>query len=156
MKVISQQKRPTPTAHTPKPTYQQNTRFAPQTTRTLTATVTPTTTTTTTSSTRTLPTSTLLSTATGTHVGPMDVSSVRRGPLTNEEKERQNKLGLCRYCGQSGHIAMDHNDANTLRAKRHATGIHEMTMALSNTAPSNNTSENTPSPSTVAVRDLLD
>ena len=33
-------------------------------------------------------TSTLPSTATGTHAGPMDVSSVRRGPLSAEKKER--------------------------------------------------------------------
>ena len=101
-------------------------------------------------------TSMLSSAATGTHAGPMDVSSVRRGLLTTEEKERRNKLGLCRYCGQPGHIATDHNDPNTLRAKCCAAGIHKMTIALSNTAPSNSTSENTPSPSTVALGDLLD
>ena len=64
-----------------------------------------------------------------------------------EEKEQRNKLGLCQYCGQPGHIAIDYKDPNTLLAKRRAAGIHEMTMALS---------ENTPSPSTVALRDLLD
>ena len=88
----------------------------------------------------------------------MDVSSVRRGSLTAEEKERRNKLGLYRYCGQPGHIAIDHRDPNTLLAKRRAAGIHEMTMALSNTTASlsNNTSENIPSLSTVALGDLLD
>ena len=145
MKIISQQKRPTPsTVNTPKPTSQQTTRFA-------VATSTNTTTTTT--------SSTLPATATGTHAGPMDVSSVRQGLLTTEEKERRNKLGLCRYCGQPGHIAMDHKNPSTLQAKRRAAEIHEMTIAPSNTmALSSNTiaSENTPSPSTVALRDLLD
>ena len=90
-----------------KPTYQQATRFAP---------VTPPTTVTT--------TTLLPSTATGTHAGPMDVSFAgKQGPLTAEEKEQRNKLGLCRYCGQSGHIAKDHNDANTLQAKRRAAGL---------------------------------
>ena len=85
------------------------------------------------------------------------MSSVRQDPLTTEEKERWNKLGLCRYCGQPGHIAIDHKDLNTLQAKRCAAGIHEMTMALlSNTIASSNASENTPSPSTVALGDLLD
>ena len=145
MKIINQQKRPTPsTVNTLKPTSQQTTRFAPQPTRFAVATPTSTTTTTT--------SSTLPSTATGTHSGSMDVSSVKRGPLTAEKKERRNKLGLCRYCGQPGHIAMDHRDLNTLLAKRRAAGIHEMTMALS----SNKTLENTPSSSTVALRDLLD
>ena len=155
MKIISQQKQPTPTVNNPKLTSQPSTRFAPQTTRF--ASAAPTTTVTTSST--TLPTL-LPSTATGTHAGPMDVSSVRRGPLSAEEKKRRNKLGLCQYCGQPGHIAMDHRDPNTLQAKHRAAGIHEMTMALSSNtvAPSNTMakSENTPSPSTVALRDLLD
>ena len=142
LKIINQRKRPTSsTVNTLKPTSQSATRFVPQNTRF--AAAAPTTTITMSS---TLPTS-LPSTATGTHAGPMDVSSVRQGPLTPEEKERRNKLGLCWYCGQPGHIVMDHKDPNTLLAKRRAAGIHEMTMELS---------ENTPSPSTVALEDLLD
>ena len=104
MKIINQRKRPTPstvnTASKPstKPsTYQQTTRFAPAAPAAVTTT-----------------TSTLSSTATGTHSRPMDVSSVRRGPLSTKEKERWNKLGLCRYCGQPGHIAKDHSDPSTL------------------------------------------
>ena len=150
IKIINQQKRPAPNTvntHATKPTSQQTSRFAPQSTRFATAALT---TTVTTSS--TIPTS-LPSTAMGTHAGPMDVSSVRRGPLTTEEKERWNKLGLCRYCGQPGHIARDHNDSNTLLAKRCAAGIYEMTMTPSNTIA---LSENTPSSSTVALGDLLD
>ena len=83
-------------------THQQTTRFVPQPTRSAPAAPTSITTT----------TSTLLSTTTGTHAGPMDVSSVRRGPLITKKKERRNKLGLCRYCGQPDHIARDHNDVN--------------------------------------------
>ena len=128
-----------------KPMSQQTTRFVAAAPTTVTTS-------------STLPTS-LLSTATGTHAGFTDVSSAeRQGLLTIEEKERRNKLGLCRYCGQPGHISVDHNNVNTLQAKRRAAGIHEMTMALlSNTiASSNNTLENTLSPSTVALGDLLD
>ena len=141
MKIINQQKRAIPAVNTLKPTYQQTTRFVSQPTRSTAAV--PTTTVTTSS---TLPTS-LLSTATGMHAGPMDMSSVRRGPLTAEEKEQRNKLGLCQYCGQPGHIAIDHKDPNILLAKRRAAGIHKMTIALL---------ENTPSPSTVVLGDLLD
>ena len=147
MKVISQQKRPTPsTVNTPKPANQPTTRFI-QAQPTRFAAAAPTTVTTS----STLPTL-LLSTSTGIHAGPMDVSSVRQSPLTAEEKERRNKLGLCRYCGQPGHIAMDHKDPSTLQTKRRAAGIHKMTIALS----LNNTSENTPSSSTVPLGDLLD
>ena len=80
----------------------------------------------------------------------MDVSSVgKRGPLSDEEKERRNKLGLCRYCGQPGHIARDHNDSVTLLAKCRAAGINEMTLTSSAPLPS----ENASSLSTVALRD---
>lgn len=34
----------------------------------------------------------------------MDLS-VLRGPLTQEEKDRRNQEGLCRYCGKPGDIA---------------------------------------------------
>ena len=108
MKIINQRKQPTST-HTvsSKPTHQPTTRFVP---------VAPPTTVTTTTS--------LPSTASGTHSGPMDMSFAgKRRPLTAEEKERRNKLGLCRYCGQPGHIAKDHNDVNTLQAKRRAAGL---------------------------------
>ena len=80
----------------------------------------------------------------------MDLSSVKRGPLTAGEKERKNKLSLCRYCGQPDHIAEDYNDSNILLAKRRAAGaagIHEMTMVLSKTL------ENTRSPSIVTLGD---
>ena len=155
IKIINQQKRSTSNTvntATKSSAYQQTTRFVRQPTRF--APVAPAAITTTTS------------TATGTYAGPMDVSSVRRGLLSAEEKERWNKLGLCRYCGQPSHIARDHKDSNTLLAKRHAAGIHEMTIAPSNTmtlssnatAPSNTIAmlENTPSSSTVALGDLLD
>lgn len=31
-------------------------------------------------------------------------SSQRKGPLTQEEKDRRRKLGLCLYCGEKGHL----------------------------------------------------
>ena len=104
----------------------------------------------------TVTTITLLSfTATGTHSGPMDISyAERQRPLTAEEKERQNKLGLCRYYGQPGHMAKDHNDASTLQAKRYAVGIHAM--AIASLSSENMSLENTLSSSIVALRDLLD
>ena len=34
---------------------------------------------------------------------PMDIGRVR-GPLTNEEKQRQRAQGLCLYCGKGGHL----------------------------------------------------
>lgn len=72
-----------------------------------------------------------LSTSTGTHSGPMDVSAaVRRGPISQEEKDRRNRLGLCRYCGEPGHIAIDHKNPATLATKRQAAGITNHSMAL--------------------------
>ena len=63
------------------------------------------------------------STATGTHPGPMDVSNViRRGPISQEEKDRRNSLGLCHYCGEPGHIAIDHRNLALLATKRQAAG----------------------------------
>ena len=72
-----------------------------------------------------------LSTATGTHSGPMDVSTaVRRGPISQEEKDRRNRLGLCRYCGEPGHIAIDHKNPTLLASKRQAAGVTNHSMAL--------------------------
>ena len=72
-----------------------------------------------------------LSTATGTHPGPMDVSTaVRRGPISQQEKDRRNSLGLCRYCGEAGHIAIDHRNPALLASKRQAAGITNHSMAL--------------------------
>ena len=149
MKIINQQKRTALAVNTPKLIYQQATIFVLQTTRF--ASVTLTTTTITTSS-------TLLFTATGTYARPMDVSSLRQGSLTAEEKEHQSKLSLCRYCGQLGHIAIEHKDLNTLLARRRTAEIHKMTITPLSTMAllSNNILENTPFPSTVALEDLLD
>ena len=105
----------------------------------------------------TITTTTLLSsTAIGTHSGPIDMSYAdKQKPLTVEKKKRQNKLGLCRYCGQPGHMAKDHNNTSTLQAKRHAAGIHAM--AIASWSPKNMSSlENMSSLSIVALRDLLD
>ena len=40
---------------------------------------------------------------------PMDLGTARtkRGPLTDNEKERRRAQGLCLYCGQNGHIAVN-------------------------------------------------
>ena len=61
------------------------------------------------------------STTTGTHPGPMDVSNViRRGLISQEEKDRRNNLGLCRYCSEPGYIAIDHRNLALLVTKRQA------------------------------------
>ena len=89
--------------------------------------------------------------ASGTHAGPIDVLGVgKRGSLSNEEKERKNKLDLCRYCSQAGHIARDHSNPNTLLAKRHAAGINEMT--ISSTLLSSVFSSSTPASSSENAR----
>ena len=45
------------------------------------------------------------STMTGTHPGPIDLSSGRFQKLSQEEKDRRNREGLCQYCRGPGHIA---------------------------------------------------
>lgn len=41
-----------------------------------------------------------------TDVVPMEVDAVKvRGPLSQEEKDRRRRLGLCMYCGKAGHMA---------------------------------------------------
>ena len=42
---------------------------------------------------------------TGTHPGPMDLSSDRFIKLSQEEKDRRNREGLCQYCEGAGHTA---------------------------------------------------
>lgn len=77
------------------------------------------------------------STATGTHAGPMDISFAgKHGPFTPEEKERRSRLNPCRFCGQAGHIAEDHNDSGTLQAKRRAADIHELAISSENVSSS--------------------
>ena len=46
-----------------------------------------------------------VTTMTGTHPGPMDLSSGRFQKLSQEEKDRRTREGLCQYCGGAGHIA---------------------------------------------------
>ena len=61
------------------------------------------------------------STATRTHPGPMNVSKViRQGPISEEEKDRHNNLGLYRYCGKPEHIAINHRNPALLATKRQA------------------------------------
>lgn len=38
-------------------------------------------------------------------VVPMEIDLICRGPLTAQEKDRQQKEGLCLYCGQGKHFA---------------------------------------------------
>lgn len=40
-------------------------------------------------------------------VVPMEIDSIKRGPITAEEKERRRAGGLCYYCGQGVHRADD-------------------------------------------------
>ena len=39
-----------------------------------------------------------------------------------EKKDRRNNLGLCRYCGEPGHITIDHRNSALLATKRQAAG----------------------------------
>ena len=58
-----------------------------------------------------------------THPSPMDVSNViKLGPILQEEKNRHNNLGLCRYYGKSGHIAIDHKNLTLLATKKQVAG----------------------------------
>ncbi|EIW76442.1 hypothetical protein CONPUDRAFT_111405 [Coniophora puteana RWD-64-598 SS2] len=48
------------------------------------------------------------SAAASSDVVPMEVDAVKfRGPLSQEEKDRRKRLGLCDYCGQGKHSADD-------------------------------------------------
>ena len=58
-------------------------------------------------------------TTTGTHFGPIDISNViKQGPISQEEKDRRNSLGLCCYCGKPGYIAINHRNPVLLATKR--------------------------------------
>ena len=72
------------------------------------------------------------STTTETQPGLIDVSNViRQGPISQEEKDRCNSLGLCRYYGKSGHIAIDHRNSALLATKRQAaSAFTDNSMAL--------------------------
>ena len=64
------------------------------------------------------------STATGTHLGPMNVSNViKQGLILQKKKDGLNSLGLCRYCDKPGHIAIDHRNPALLATKRQAAGV---------------------------------
>lgn len=72
-----------------------------------------------------------LNTLTKTHFGPMDVSTaVRRRPISQDEKNHRNCLGLYRYYGKPGYIAIDHKNPATLSTKRQAAGITNHLIAL--------------------------
>lgn len=60
---------------------------------------------------------------TGTHPGSLDMSNViRQRPISQEEKDKRNNLGLCYYCKEPGHIAIDHTNPTLLATKKQATG----------------------------------
>ena len=64
------------------------------------------------------------STATGTDPGPMDVSNViRQRPILQEERDRSNSLGLYRYCGELGHIAIDYRNPALLVTKKQVADV---------------------------------
>ena len=59
------------------------------------------------------------STITGTLSGPMDVSNViSQRPISQEEKDRRNNLGLCHYCGEPKHITIDQRNSALLTTKK--------------------------------------
>ena len=59
------------------------------------------------------------STTTRTHPGPMDVfNEIKRGPILQEEKDRHNSLHLCYYYNKPGHIAINHRNSGLLTTKR--------------------------------------
>ena len=63
------------------------------------------------------------STATGTYPGPKNMSNrIRQGLISQEEKDRRNNLGFCRYCDKPGYIAIDHKNPALLATNRQAAG----------------------------------
>ena len=65
----------------------------------------------------------VLSTTIGTHPGPIDMSNMmRQRPILQEEKDRHNSLGLCRYYGEPGHIAINYRNSALLAIKRQVAG----------------------------------
>ena len=77
--------------------------------------------------------STTLSTATGTHPGPMD-TSVTRGPLSPEEKAHRRTQGLCLYCGQPGHIAINCPSGNKKNLRIAETNVVTTTPSTSSSS----------------------
>lgn len=47
---------------------------------------------------------------------------IRQGPILQEEKDRCNNLDLCYYCGEPGHITIDHRNPTLLASKKQAAG----------------------------------
>ena len=51
----------------------------------------------------------------------MDVFNIiKQRPILQEEKDRRNSLSLYYYCGESGHIAIDHRNSTLLATKKQA------------------------------------
>ena len=67
--------------------------------------------------------SSIPSTAIKTHPSPIDVSNViKQRPISQEEKDRRNSLGLCYYCDKPRYIAIDHKNPALLTTKKQAAG----------------------------------
>lgn len=49
------------------------------------------------------PTPALPTTTTSSDVVPMEIDAIKRGPISQEEKDRRRKEGLCFYCGKGKH-----------------------------------------------------
>ena len=45
---------------------------------------------------------------------------IKQGPILQEEKDKHNSFGLCRYYGKSGHIAIYHRNPALLATKKQA------------------------------------
>lgn len=72
-----------------------------------------------------------LSTSTRTHFDHIDVlTAIYKEPISQEEKKCHNRLGLCYYWSEPGHIAIYHKNPATLATKKQATGITNHLMAL--------------------------
>lgn len=61
----------------------------------------------------------VLNMSTRTHSGPIKVlTTVYRRPIFQEEKDCQNRLGFCCYCGKPGYIAIYYKNSVTFATKR--------------------------------------
>ena len=71
-------------------------------------------------------------TATGTHLGLIDVFNViKQRLISQEEKDGRNSLGLYRYYGEPGHIVIDHKISALLAIKKQvANAFTDNSMAL--------------------------
>ena len=56
---------------------------------------------------------------------------IKQGLILQEKKDRRDSLGFCHYCGELGHIAIDHRNFALLATKRQALdALTDKSMAL--------------------------